>query len=1712
LNSKFKINDKITETLVSIIYHGVYNSEPAVIKILKTENASSTDFAQFNREYNILKNLDIDGIIKILNVATVKNMPALILEDFGGISLKQYLAENKIDLKQFLTIAIKIAKILAQLHERKIIHADIKPSNIIINNDIVKITDFGISEVITHKNEQIYTPHVLNGTLPYMSPEQTGRINKNIDYRTDLYSLGITFYEMLSGKRPITSKDPLEIIHFHIAKKAIPLNEVDNNIPKLLSNIVEMLMAKNPEERYQNAMGLLADLEYALKNIDSINTLNDFEIAQKDISLNFNIPQTMVGRKQELEKLFSGFQNIQEGGFSLSVVSGNPGIGKSAVVSEIQRPILEKHGNFITGKYEKFRADVPYSSILQALNSFSMQILTESEENISWWKEQIKKAVGTNGKLVTDMLPEIIHLIGEQPPLEELNSEGAEKRALLVYSNFLQSISTKKHPLVLFLDDIQWADLASIKFIRFILENNDINYLYLILSYRDNEIERGSYQEEFINFLDTTDKSIIKIEVTPLTIEETTLFFSRFVRLKPENCLDIGKIIYGKTRGNPFFITQFIKKLYEDKQIFFSTEKGWQWNISNIQKMEVTDNVIEILADKITSLDKKLQDILIIGSCIGNRFDLGTLSTLSNKPIDEIIETVNLLIEEGLIAKTKNFYKFNHDRIMEAALTLTSKETASNLHYSIGKLFLANTPQDKLDNKINYIVNQLNAGSKKISSDEERLELIKLNIRAAEKAKKSAAYHSIKIYIEKAMKLLSKKIREDNNDLIIKIYELGLESSFLVGDYDKIDFFANFILKNSQDEMDITKVYKILMSAYMAQNKKNKAVATAIKGLKNFGIILPDTPSKLDNLKKLIKLKISLRGKDIETLKNLPICTDKHFIAINNFLLSYSPLAYWARATAVPYLVFIGLRLNIKFGLTAQTPYFFAGYGLVMAAMGKIEEGYNFALAGVNLLNRISAKEYTARSKFIYTTWLAHWKEPLRTLPNKLDAIYEEALEVGDFEFAAHAFMVKSYMLFHSGSNLSKINELITELIQKIKNLKQESQKNTTSIYLQAVKNLLGEADDSTKLKGDAFNEETMLPIYFREKDDFSLQQYYFYFMYINFHQKKIEEANKIAELTYKNTASAATSTVAYTQLVFYDTLIKFELLKKNDKNKKKYWKRIKKNLKKIKEWAKLSPENFEHKYNLLLAIDNQLKRNFSEAISLFDKAINGAKKQGIIQEEALANEYTAYFWEENSNKTYFKSHLKQAILCYQRWGAKVVVDRLKKIIPKDELFENSYVKNIDDTDSLGTTTTTKTSISDALDFSTIFKSAQAISGQIVLKDLLETLMQITAENAGAEKSLLFLYKENELYLEAMLNSDGTIKSLQSTPLSNCQDAPLRIIRYVQKTNENIILENATKDKRFSIDQYISSNKTKSIVCAPIKRHGKTTGIIYLENNLTEGAFSPDRLKVLRLLSAQAAISIENAILVNEREKNARLETEIALASKMQLGLLPNAPQISGYEIYGYMETADAVGGDYYDIINCQKSDWVIIGDVSGHGFSAGQIMNMVQTSIQTKLRDDNNENTTPSQLLEIVNRAVSYNIENIGEDKYVTITALKVEENGSVTHSGLHQDILIYRDKDNTVESIGTDGLWLGFSFDLNRNIENKTFVLNPGDLMFLYTDGITEARDKAGNLLDEKIVDFLKENGKKNLREIKDSMLEYMKNYTTDDDVTMFFIKRKK
>jgi predicted ATPase/signal transduction histidine kinase len=1475
------------------------------IKVLASAYPSDRDLLEFRHQYTIAKDLDLPGVIRHYRLAESDRGYALVMEDFGGISLAQYVQQHRLDLADILAIAIQLTDILHAIGLQRIVHKDLKPANILIHpvTKQVKLIDFSIAFRLPRELQAAIDPSQLEGTLAYISPEQTGRMNRGIDYRTDFYALGITLYELLTGKLPFDALDPLDLIHCHLAQNAIPVYLVNADIPVVISQLVAKLMAKNVEDRYQTALGIKHDLGQCLSQFQTTGTIAAFELGKQDISDQFSIPEQLYGREPEVQVLLDAFARVSAGASELLLVAGQSGIGKTAVINEIHKPIVKQHGYFIKGKFDQFNRNIPFSAFFQAFRDLIGQLLSESDTNLAHWQSQILAAVGDNGQVLIEFIPELVKIIGTQPPVAELSGTAAQQRFNWLFQKLIEVFTTAAHPLVVFLDDLQWADSASLQAIELLMRGK--GYLLLLGAYRDNEVSPAHPLMMLLEQLQQADAVISKITLVPLTFADTNRLVADTLHCEIDRATPLTESIDRKAHGNPLFITQFLKALHTDGEIWFNPDGYWECDIRKIQSLAITDDVVEFIAIQIQKLPIETQQILKLAACIGDKFDLEVLSIVSEQ--SELVTTaVWNGLQAGLILPTSQIYKFYqdledlrdfrdcvvgvgrvfqlpaanstyrflHDRVQQAAYSLIPEGQRQQTHLQIGRLLLADTPPAQQSVRLFEMVNHLNIATRLIDQPAEREMVAKLNLLAAQKARASNAYAAAYEYARIGVEMLGESGWIQQYHLTLELNETLADAAFFTSNFELIPSLFQIILDHSLTPLDRVKSYETMIRFHALQKHYPQAISLGLEILKQLGIKLSPQPDRLVLLRELTLTKIALWGKSNDQLFNLPETVALEKIASMRILDLLQSPAFFCSQDLMAVLSLVGIRLTLRYGNTPWSAAFYSVYCIINSGLGELNQADRFSQLVTRLADRFVDLSLTTRIRVVVTCYVQPWHEPLRTTIPLLDEGIRMAVESGNLQYIGlNAAMSIANRLF-AGIPLAEIVDRIPKTAELVTQSNDENSQQFFEMLKQTIFNFyIASPQPIEILKGQ--DRLALISHWQASNEDLILSNMYGLQTVLAYHFEDIPTALLCADaqLRYEY---AVTSSYLITQVWKFDALTRLAAYPSSTKRiQQQLLDRVKYTQRQLGKRARSMPANFQHQYDLVEAEKCRVLGDFTQAIDLYDRAISGAKTNKFLQEEAIANECAAKFYLAWGKEKIAAVYMQSAYYCYLRWGAKAKTAQLTQkypqllapIINAHQTEFNPLVTLARITDSASQYLPNSSGLN--FDLASVIQSAQVLSSTIDLEQLIKQLSQIILQNSGAESCILALPNSEEQWQisrSVLVNQELITTQLPQTLIDNIE-YPANLIYWVKNTQTTIIF-----DARQSIeipDLYLLEHQPQSVFCLPIVKQAQVLGVLYLEHRHAPDLFTDNNKTVVTFLCHQAAIALDNAILYQESQQAA---------------------------------------------------------------------------------------------------------------------------------------------------------------------------------------------------------------------------------------------------
>jgi predicted ATPase/signal transduction histidine kinase len=1517
----FHIIEKLHEGKNSLVYRARRESDarPVVLKMLGDAYPSPERLAWFRREYETTRSLgQLEGVIQAFELHREQQRWFMVLEDFGGLSLARLVRQRSFTLDEILEMALTVVGVLGKLHERHVIHKDINPSNIVFNPETgqLKLIDFGISSVLSRENPSFRDPSRLEGTLPYVSPEQTGRMNRTIDYRTDFYSLGVTLYEFVTGQLPFTSADPLEVVHSHLARRPVAPHELQAGVDRMLSDIIMRLLAKNAEDRYRSSYGLLRDLqEYRRRRAEGIT--EPFEVGREDRSDRFQLPQKLYGREREMQQILDAFERVAAGSSEMMLISGYSGIGKSALVREIYKPITRQRGYLISGKFDQLVRDEPYAPLLQAFRELIRQILSESRESIARWRGRLAEALGPNGRVITDVIPDLEVIIGPQPAVPELEPSEAKNRFHLVFQSFIKVFAGREHPLALFIDDLQWVDGASLSLLQALMTGQDNHHLFLIGAYRDNEV---SDTHPFVLSLAQLRKagvSIRELALHPLGIEHVDQLVRDSLAGDSGDTLPLAELAHSKTGGNPFFLGEFLKHLHTERLISFDFQHGWQWSLEQIAERNVTDNVVAFMAGKVQRLTPECQQALQLAACMGNVFDLRTLSIVLERSPRDAAAALWGALAEGLILPLDDAYKltgvdvqnlldtvnveyrFMHDRIQQAAYSLIADEEKRRIHWKVGKLLWESTPSEALGQRIFDIVYHLGNGLEYARERGERDELARLHLLAGRKAKASAAYEPGLRYLRMGIQLLAEPEAVRGGGLpsaadvqeawsrcyrlCLELFDEASEAAYLCGEYEEMQRLLQVVLTYTASLLDRVRSYKTEIQSYAARRELLAGVDAGRRALKLLGIDIPEAPDMAARAAGSAAATAAAiwAGRDIEELISLPEMTDPEKLAAMEIMARLYIPAYNGAPDAFVLIVFHEVILSLTHGLTWNSARAFVAYAFLLCVQGDIESGYRFGKLALRMAERFQGMDRSS-TIFMFNFFVRNWRETAKEAEPFLEG-YRLGLESGDQEFAALNLLGALCQPFWFGGELPGLATNAASYDRTLRNLKQELPREICSLHWQSILNLLGRSANPCTLVGDVYDEREKLSLYVKNNNVVPLGMFHVHKLALCLLFGDPEQALVHGREAEKY-AGAITMTVMPIAFRFFDALASLACCR-DDGQQPELLRRAEVDLALLRTWAVHAPSNFAQKVALVEAERARVLGQVVEAREFYDQAICLAQKHQLIWDEALAHELAARFHRQRGHAHLARHYLRDAHYAYQRWGAVAKVNQLEASFRHELMHALPTSRG-----GLSTYDTTQEYASTgALDLRTVLKASQALSGELALDKLLVRLLRTVIENAGAQKALLLQEKNGELVIEAEGSvDDPRMRVLQSIPVSASDELLPALVHLVARSGRPEVVNDASSEGMFTHEPYVQRKRARSLLCMPLVNQGKLTALLYLENNLIAGAFTHERIEVLNLLSAEMAIAIDHARLYRALESannelaiyNQNLEEKVAARTR----------------------------------------------------------------------------------------------------------------------------------------------------------------------------------------------------------------------------------------
>jgi len=1427
---------------------------PVLIVVPAGDHPSRSSFDRLTHEFELRDELDGAWAVRPLDLVRDAGRTMLVLEEADGEPLDRLLGVP-MEAGRFLCLAPPIAAALGKLHQRGLVHKDIKPANVLVDEEAgeVRLTGFGIASRLVRERQSPHPPETIAGTLAYMAPEQTGRMNRSIDSRSDLYALGVTFYQMLTGALPFTAADPLEWVHCHIARQPAPPGERAPGLPLAVSDIVMKLLAKAAEDRYQTAAGVERDLQYCLAEWETRGRIADFPLGRQDTPDRLLIPEKLYGRRREVETLLAAFDRIVDGAApELVLVSGYSGVGKSSVVNELRPVLMSRRGLFASGKFDQYKRDIPYSTLAPAFQSLIRPLLGKSEADLAPWRDHLQEALGPNAGLIADLVPEVKFIIGDPPPVPELPPQDAQRRFQLVFRQFIGVFARPEHPLALFLDDLQWLDSATLDLLEDLLSRSDLRNLLLIGAYRDNEVTAAHPLMRKLEAIRATGR-VQDISLEPLTAEDVGGLVADSLRCDAEQADPLAELVNAKTAGNPFFVIQFLHVLADEGLLAFDHgQVRWSWDLGGIHAKRYTDNVGELLAGKLTRLPVDTQDALRQLACLGNIADVEILSIALGTPEHQVHAALWEALRQQLIDRTDHSYRFAHDTVHEAAYALIPEKSRAEAHLTIGRLLLTHTPLEKRDEAIFEIANQLNRGAPLITSQDEREQLAELNLAAGRRAKASSAYASALTYFTAGSALLPRDAWERRQELAFALELHPADCEVCTGALQAAEERLAALSMRAADTVQRCVVAQRRVDLYTMLGAGERAVAVALECLRHVGIDWSAHPTEAEARGEYDRIWYRLGNRAIEDLVGLPLMQDPEALAALNVLTSLSVPALYTDQNLVALSICRAVNLNLERGSSDAAPFNYAALHMIASArFGHYNEGYRFGKMGCDLLERRGLNHFGGRTYFLFAG-LIPWTRPFGEGIDPARRAFQMAKEHGDPAFAAHACRTLNSLLLALGHPLDRVEREAEHGLEFVRQFGFFLDR--ISAQLALVRTLRGRTPKFGSLDDGRFTERSFEERATGQPTHAFLECYHWLRklqarFFAGDYASAIDAAEKV-ENWYARSPSLSLFMLEKTEYHFYAALARAACCEPMGPDPyAQHREALGRHERQLRDFAAHCPQNFEDRAVLVGAEIARIEGRPLDGMDLYERAIVSARANGFVHNEALAHELAARFYAERGFEAIAHLYLGNARRGYLRWGADGKVRQLDQLHPRLRQDERAPAP----------TGTIEASV-EKLDLATVIEVSQALSGEMIVEKLIDRFMRAAIEQAGAERALLIAVQGEELRTsaEAAVRGDGVTVQVRPHPARDAVSLPESLIRYSIRARDPVLLDDAMSQNPFSADPYIAKYNVRSVLCLPLINQGKLIGILYLENNLTPHVFTPDRVTVLKLLASQAAISLEN--------------------------------------------------------------------------------------------------------------------------------------------------------------------------------------------------------------------------------------------------------------
>jgi predicted ATPase/class 3 adenylate cyclase len=1494
----YEIGERIHQSFARSVYRAVRLADgaPVVIKTLDAEYPSRHAVAELRREFHIAERLQpVEGVIRVHGLEPHGNgNVAIVLEPFGRSLAQELQAQGHrpVSLPRFFTIATGVAETLARVHQLDVVHKGVEPGNILADaTGAARLIDFGISSELSVERQSYASSKPLEGSLPYISPEQTGRMNRDLDYRSDYYSLGVTLFELLTGELPFRADSVLEWVHSHISRQPRSPSEIDPGVPEAISAIVLKLLAKNAEDRYQSAHGLIEDLGRCQREISQTGAVTTFTLGHRDVSPRFQIPQKLYGREPELAALMALGEQVAAGGTELCVISGYSGVGKSALVGELSKLLVRQRGHLIQGKFDQFQRSTPYSALAAAFHSLVQQLLAESGERPDALRQRLLAALAPNGRLLLDLVPELELVIGPQPKVPELPRAEAQNRFQLAVLDFVRAIA-EEQPLVIFLDDLQNGDPPTLSLLRRLVTARELRHLLVIGAYRSNEVEPGHPLQLALDEIRESRK-IHELPLRPLDLASVEQLVADALSADPAACQPLAELLHDKAEGNPFFLTELLRTLERERAIAFAPEAGrWRWDMDAVRRSGLSSNVVEFVVANLRKLAPATQRVLQLAACIGNSFDLRTLSIIHEASMDETGAALLLALKRQMVvplhgdyrligqatgaggdqgqasaADLNPSYRFQHDRVQQAAYELIGADRRQAVHLSIGRLIQRHASARDREERLIDIVGHLNQGRQLIDDLAERMELARLNLAAGRKALRAAAYEAALGYLGIGQELLPPDPWASDYELTMALATEYQQCAYLTARYDEAEAWIDEMLARARTGLQKAEILSMRTRQYATTGKMEESIRAAIVGLSLLGMPITADPDRAAIRREIAAVRRNLAGRRIADLIHAPALTDPASQVAIRLLMEIFPAAFLSGSgNLFPFLVLKSVNISLRKGRSPESAFAFAAYGMLLC--GALQDpalGCQFGQLAVAMNDQSDDIALKSRVIYLYAMFIHHWSHHWSSMTPWFRRGIEAGHQSGDLLYLAYS--AQDCIIWDPKLDLETAEREHAGYLNIVRDCEYQDSLDSGTLFLQMQRNFLGRTDGLLSLNDAGFDEGRCLEGMRRRKFMTGVANYHIYKAEICYFYGAYPEALEHVRAQDQMVASVMSlpQLVRFHLVAFLTLAACLPGMKPVEKARTR--KRMRADLERMTRWAAHCPANFRHLQLVMRAELARLDGRVEGAVQLYEQAADAARASEFLRDEAMANELAARHLLAASRRKAAEGYLRAARHLYERWGALRKLERLeqefKELLPP--------AGRADGVGAAALRPPSGAPGGSSLDIASVIKASQAISSEIVLEQLWTTTMRIMLENAGGQRGCFVVRKDGELVIEGQCEVGREPQpAARQVPLGGRDGAfavPISIVYHVLRSNSPVVLNDVDRAGPFARDAYLLAHRPQSLLCVPLVRQGKFEGAVYMENRLAAGVFTDERIEIIKLLAAQASISIENAKLYEDQQR-----------------------------------------------------------------------------------------------------------------------------------------------------------------------------------------------------------------------------------------------------